>query len=276
MEGRRDHRVPVTILAIAFLISAYPAFADEESDKPGGYRHTPTVVVYTNPNAAVVEADTASGAPAAVPTKVTGRRKCHLEPSTNVGQGSSQLWAEHPNEMLYLIYCDGEPVGFTWRPIDPSRPAGAPTPPREVAMHLREEIPMPRVTIRVNPDLGLVGSESWFWVEGYAGTPITESTDAFGSPVEVQASVDRYVWSFGDGTRLGSSSLGRAYPQRSDVAHIYQRSSAGQADGYPVEVRFVFSVRYRVSGGEWMSLPGISRTASFHYPVQESQAVISR
>lgn len=177
--------------------------------------------------------------------------------------------------MLYSIYCDGEHVGFTWRPIDPDRPPG-PTPPREVAMHLREEIPMPQVTIRVNPETGLVGTESWFWVEGYEGAPITESTDAFGELVEVEASVDRYEWSFGDGKTQRSSSLGRPYPERSGVRHLYERSSARLADGYQVQVRFLFSVRYRVAGGEWSQLPGITRTVSFRYPVKESQAVISR
>lgn len=274
MESRRSHQVSITAVAIT-LLTASLAFAQEQAEKLPPYEHAPTVEVYTNPDAAVVEASTAGGVPGATPTKITGRRKCHLEPSTNVGQGTSKLWSEHPNDMLYSIYCDGEHVGFTWRPIDPDRPPG-PTPPREVAMHLREEIPMPQVTIRVNPETGLVGTESWFWVEGYGGAPITESTDAFGQLVEVEASVDRYEWSFGDGKTQRSSSLGRPYPERSEVRHLYERSSAGLADGYQVQVRFLFSVRYRVAGGEWSQLPGITRTASFRYPVKESQAVISR
>lgn len=275
MESRRSHQIPIAAVA-ALLLMGGLAFGQEQQETLPPYEHAPTVEVFTNPDAAVVEANTAGGVPGALPTKVKGRRKCHLEPSTNVGQGSSQLWAAHRDEMLYLIYCDGEPIGFTWRPIDPVRRPGTPTPPREVAMHLREEIPMPQVTIRVNPDVGLVGTESWFWVEGYAGAPITESTDAFGQLVEVEASVDRYEWSFGDGKTLGSSSLGRPYPERSEVRHVYERSSAGFADGYQIQVRFVFSVRYRVAGGEWTELPGITRTASFRYPVKESQAVISR
>ena len=35
-------------------------------------------------------------------------------------------------------------------------------------------------------------------------------------------------------------------------------------------------VRYRVGGGGWIDLPGITRVAQAVYPVQESQAVIGR
>jgi hypothetical protein len=277
MEGGRNHRVPVAILAIAFLIPALPVLADEENNKPPPYRHTPTVVVYTNPSAAVVEADASSGVPGAIPIKVTGRRKCHLEPDTApVTNNNLDIYAaaRDRGEESFNLICDGQWIALVWRKIEVS--PRTPVPSQEVAMHIREEVPMPQVFIRANPDLGLVGSESWFWVEGYSGMPINESTDAFGRLVEVEAKVDRYEWSFGDGSLLTSSSLGRAYPQRSDVRHTYQRSSAGLGIGYPVEVRFIFSVRYRVEAGEWTSLPGISRTASFRYSVQESQAVISR
>ena len=57
---------------------------------------------------------------------------------------------------------------------------------------------------------------------------------------------------------------------------MYERSSAGLAHGYPVEVTFTFDVRYRVDGGGWIELPGITRVASASYPVRESQAVIQQ
>jgi hypothetical protein len=143
-------------------------------------------------------------------------------------------------------------------------------------MRLRDEIPIPQVTIEMNPQPGLVGVESWFWIDGYDGSPVTHSTDAFGRLVKVEASVLRYEWSFGDGSKLVGHSVGDPYPQRSDVRHVYERSSLGLPSGYPVEVAFVFSVRYRVGGGGWIDLPGITRVAQAVYPVQESQAVIGR
>lgn len=143
-------------------------------------------------------------------------------------------------------------------------------------MQLRDEVPMPTVGIHANPGVGLVATESWFWIEGYSGEPITSSTDAFGRPIEVEAKAERYEWHFGDGSSLVTTSPGRSYPQRSEVRHIYERSSAGTEGGYLVQARFVFSVQYRVGGGAPIELPGIIRTAAFRYPVRESQAVIAR
>lgn len=248
----------------------------QESQAPPDRVRDLRVDVHTEPSAAVVEAVSTESTPGRVPATVAGRRKCYLEPSTNIGYGTAQLWASHPNDMLYLIVCDGRSMGFVWKPIDPNRPLGRPIPPEEVALHLREEIPVPQAGVRANPDKGLVGTESWFWIEGYSGRPISDSTDAFGQPVEIEASVTRYDWSFGDGVVFSSDSIGSAYPNRSEIRHTYERSSAATGVGYPVRVNFVFAVRYRVAGGPWIDLPGISRTAGFRYPVQETQAVISR
>jgi hypothetical protein len=177
----------------------------------------------------------------------------------------------------WKIICDGEWRGTVWLPIPEdgeSTPGSAE--PRDVAMQLRDRMPIPRVDVSINPARGLVGVEAWFWIDGYAGAPLTNSTAAFGDLVEVQARVERYEWSFGDGTTLTSESPGQAYPARSSVRHMYERSSAGLPEGYSVDADFVFSVRYRVNGGSWIELPGITRSAHADYEVRESQAVIQR
>ncbi|MGH2703692.1 MAG: hypothetical protein ACRDJ4_00935 [Actinomycetota bacterium] len=275
MEGLRGRRVPIGAALIALALAPV-AQAQEAEQKLPPYKHTPSVVVYTRPDAAVVEADAHTSVPGVAPGRVRGRRQCQLQPQGNVGAGSAALWAEHLDEALFSLYCNGQFVTMVWRKIDlAASPSGRSLPPRQVAMHLREEIPVPEANVGANPGIGLVGMESWFWIEGYSGDPIADATDAFGQRVEVEARVERYDWSFGDGSSLASSSTGLAYPARSEVRHTYQRSKlAGGA--YPVEVRFVFSVRYRMGGGEWLGLPGISRRVTFAYRVQESQAVISR
>src|SRR6266511_2739095 len=148
--------------------------------------------------------------------------------------------------------------------------------PETIAMHLRNEIPVPNVEIEINPGRGLVGLESWFWLEGYDGSPIEDSTDAFGQLVEVEARVKRYEWSFGDGNTIAARTPGRSYPHRSQIRHVYERSSAGLPSGFPIEVTFAFNVRYRVDGGGWIEIPGISRVAETSYRVRESQAVIQQ
>lgn len=274
MESHVCNRLRVTLACVLLIATADVALAQEIQSPPDRVRDL-FVEVYTEPTAAVVEAGAIGDAPGAIPTKSSRGRKCRLEPDTaNVSLANTSFYAAHPDETSFYLYCDGQYVGLVWRKNDPGTPRPA-VPPEDVAMNLREEIPMPQVSIRANPAVGLAGSESWFWVEGYSGAPITRSTDAFGRIVEVEAGVTRYEWAFGDGVTVAGS-LGRPYPERSDIRHTYERSSARSGDGYAAQVRFVFSVRYRIDGSAWVDLPGITRTASFRYPVQESQAVISR
>ncbi len=275
MESLRDHRISIVtgFLAVVIAGTGLPAAAQE---KLPPYDTSSTAAVYTTPEAAVVEATQQGRARdrGDAPAR-RSKRRCRLEPSAGLGEASDQLWAEHPGEALFRLSCDGELAGFVWRRIDPE-PGRRGAPPREIAMHLRDEVPIPTVSLQANPGIGLVATESWFWIGGYSGEPITRSTDAFGRSIEVDARVERYEWIFGDGASLVTSSSGRPYPEPSEVRHIYERSSAGTGEGYLVQVRFVFSVQYRVAGGPPTELPGIARTASFRYPVQESQAVITR
>lgn len=273
MESGRNNRNRAVALVVVLWLTPIAARATEERQPPIEKLER-TTVVYTNSDSAVVEAEQQG---VSAPTTVTHKRKsnCHLEAISTTGEikgvGEVSL-PTPPDERPFWVMCDGENVGMVWRKIGP-RPLRA-SPPAQIADSLREEIPMPQVTIRVNPDVGLVGTESWFWVEGYAGQPIVKTTDAFGQTVEVEATVSRYEWAFGDGTSIAGS-LGKAYPQRSDVRHVYEKSSSAGA-GYPLTVRFVFSVKYRLGGGTWTDLPGIARTASFSYQVRQSQAVIER
>lgn len=275
MESHRNHRVPIVVLLILGLASGV-ASADETSP-PDFYERFTTTVVYSTPDAAVIEAETvAKHQPTtAAPSRKSGR-SCRLQKIETGPSGPNNVSIPVPEgKQPYWVVCDGAEVGIVFRDINPT--AGRPSvPPGDIAMDLREEIPMPQVVIRVNPDVGLVGTESWFWVEGYGGAPITHSTDAFGQMVEVVATPSRYEWSFGDGAVQTSQVLGRPYPNRSEIRHTYQRSSEASAEGFQVQVRFLFSVRYRVAGGPWVDVPGIMRSAQFRFRVQESQAVISR
>lgn len=276
MEDRGDHRAAVVVILAVLIVGAviHPAMAEEPLPP---YKPPPSVTVTTEPDGAVVEAGTSASTPGRTPTKVTGHRKCYLEPDTApITTTNVHIYAPRRDEVSFRLICDGEFLGLVWRPRDPGTSSFSPATPREVALYLREEIPIPRATVSVNPEIGLVGTDSWFWIEGYSGEVISDSTDAFGQVVEVEARVTSYEWSFGDGTIYPSTTPGRAYPERSEIRHTYQRSSDGFESGYPVEVSFEFAVKYRVGGGSWIDLPAITRSSSFRYPVRESQAVIQR
>jgi hypothetical protein len=269
MEDRKDSPVRRIIgLTLVVVSSATSVSADHHFTWPTD------IVVQTNPDSVLVESHGGGSAPGSVGTQVSGGGNCHLDGPGNIGAGSADL-SRQRNVLPYTLICDGSVVGVLWLPIGSG--GGAPPPavsPQDIAMSLRERIPIPTVTIAVNPERGLVGIDSWFWIEGYDGRPITASTNAFGSRVDVEARVQRYEWSFGDGTSMTTESSGRPYPERSDVRHVYERSSLGYEEGYPVEVGFFFSVQYRIDGGGWVDLPGIERVAEARYSVRESQAVI--
>lgn len=278
MENCRNRRIPLTLVLLVVAVSSGLGTRIANAEEPP-FDVPSTIVVSTGPDAAVIDADAHASKPGANPTASSRpRRICRLEAIETTGyiEGLGPVSLPGPPGMVpYSLTCDDGTSTVVWRKENPGNtsPVSA---PQDVARHLREEIPVPKVDIKVNPSIGLVGAESWFWIEGYSGQPIADSTDAFGQLVEVEAKATRYDWSFGDGVVFSSDSVGAAYPNRSEIRHTYERSSAATGIGYPVRVNFVFAVRYRVGGGSWIDLPGISRTAGFRYPVRETQAVISR
>lgn len=281
MESHLGNRLPILVV-LALLLSlgtgALPAAADDPPYTPGPV----DVWVGTNPDAVTVDATTTGSRPGGNGTQASGGSapRCILREIPMSDWDEDLLLGYYGHRMRYAPYyvvCDGQQQGIVWIEISLSDSGtSAARDPRDIAMELRDRMPIPRVMVEINPERGLVGAESWFWIQGYSGAPLTDSTDAFGDLVEVEATVTRYEWSFGDGATLVSDTPGQAYPARSEVRHVYERSSLGLPGGYPVEATFVFAVRYRVNGGAWIELPGITRLARADYPVRESQAVIRR
>jgi hypothetical protein len=272
MEDRNDHRVPIALaIILGLVLVALPAQADD-----GPFTWPTDVVVHDNPNAVVVNADQ-QGTIQGTDSVSGDGSDCRLEVVGTIGEIFVVGFGTQLSQGLdpYLLWCGKEMRGLVW--LDPNGGGAAPVlDAQTIAMHLRDEIPVPNVEIKINPSRGLVGVDSWFWIDGYNGSPIQESTNAFGQRVEVEASVTRYEWSFGDGKTLVANTVGRSYPHRSQIRHVYDRSSAGLASGYQVEVSFSFSVGYRIDDGGWIDLPGISRVAETAYPVRESQSVIEQ
>jgi len=256
---------------VAIVLAPIPARADGNDDP---FTWPTDVVVHDNQNAVVVNADQ-QGTIAGTTSAPSGGADCRLDPVVNIGEIFVDSFGTQLSQGLdpYFLWCGNEMRGLVW--LDPN--GGSPAQqmnPQAIAMHLRDEIPVPRAQIKINPTRGLVGVDSWFWLDGYDGSSIEESTNAFGQRVEVEARVTRYEWSFGDGESLVAKTVGRSYPHRSQIRHVYERSSAGLISGFPVQVIFSFAVRYRVDGSRWIELPSISRVAETSYPVRESQSVI--
>jgi hypothetical protein len=171
--------------------------------------------------------------------------------------------------------------------------------PRVFVADILQDVPLPTAKVRMNPDLGLVAVPTWFWLEGYDGRafgaarrvniPAEIGDDvSFGDvprddprrrPTEMTVTVtvrpSRYEWSFGDDTRLVASTLGKPYPQASDVKHTYELSSLHSPAGFTVGLTIEFAAVYRINGGAAQALPPIRRSYESSYRVQEIQPVLT-
>lgn len=277
METRPDHWLRIVATAVLVALSVGVPAATADGGDPPDWPNT--ITVHTDPDNVIVDSNVHGNEPGGSGTQAAGGGPhCYLSEIKEMDEDLTlEYWARRMRYAPYYVICDGQRQGVVWIEINLNEPQpNQSADPRDIAMHLRDVMPIPRATVDMNPSSGVVGVESWFWLQGYSGSPVTDSTNAFGSLVEVEATVTRYEWSFGDGATLTSETPGRAYPARSDVRHVYERSSAGAPEGYSVDVTFVFAVRYRVDGGRWIEIPGITRTAHADYPVRESQAVIQR
>ena len=213
---------------------------------------------------------------------------------------------QRPGEFPYLLITDGQFQGVIWigagTPSDihfGPPPAAAPAPgplpaggggvidPYAIALQVLGQVPLPAIEVKTNPDLGLVALPGWFWVDGYDGRPFGASRTVTLPPppggtcpcptitVSVQVWAGHYEWSFGDGASRVTNSLGRRYPQESDIQHTYEYSSLGSPEGFPVDVTVEFAAEYRVDGGAPQPLPPIIRIYHRAYRVQEVQAVLT-
>jgi hypothetical protein len=170
---------------------------------------------------------------------------------------------------------------------------------REIALDILDHLPLPDLRPQMNPTLGLVSMPAWFWIEGYDGQPFGGARTVSLPPevgsevptsevpagdrrrqptsltIEVVVRPSNYEWSFGDGATMTTRSLGRRYPQPSDIQHTYDYSSLGHPGGFPLSLTVDFAAEFRVNGRAPEPLPGMRRTYQSGYRVQEIQAVLT-
>ncbi len=287
-------------LAAAALALAMPLTVLADDPTPGGAgtprsnSRTASATVQSGPNGVTVFIRVTHESPGSVPgsssstSASTGRtRSCRIS-AQNIGivlSNSSWYQAEqaaHPDHVFGSVSCDDGFFAFIWIPV--GTPAGgsvqvvfvdgAGVDPVAVALELLNHLPIPDVAIQANPATGLVALPSWFWIDGYDGSPISSSDSLSGMTVDVEIEPLVYRWSFGDGTTAETTSLGQRYPAESDIRHVYEQSSLAAGGAYTVTVDVTFAARYRVNGGAWEALEPITRSFSNDYPVQQLQSVL--
>ena len=192
--------------------------------------------------------------------------------------------------------CDDGYFGIAWVPVDaPGDPDVVvevlpedAVDPEAVAQSLLGLVPLPPITVGANPGTGLVAMPSWFWVDGYDGSPLYGSEALGNTTVEVEITPQRYDWHFGDGGFVSAGSLGRPYPDESDIQHTYEQSSLVAGGQFEVRLEITFAGQFRViteeddgegnivvTVGDWEPLDPMVRSFVAPYPVQQLQSVLT-
>jgi hypothetical protein len=176
-----------------------------------------------------------------------------------------------PGTQVWRVSCPGRPDRLVVVPPRDPASTGA-----DAARRFVEVVELPPTLLRANPGArGVVGIESWFWVEGYDGSPLTAAFSHFDGTVEVVVTLvlDAVTWSFGDATSAPGD-LGRAYPATSSVRHAYQRASGPTP--YEVTATLVFSAAFSLNGAAPTALGTVTRRLTTTHAVVEAEAVRTR
>src|SRR5688500_8318912 len=148
MEARRDHRLRVVSATVAAVLAlAQPAVANhhEPIDWPL------TATVDTTPDAVTVDAEVSSSTGSESDGSSSGGSSCWLE-ATSVGASLHvKFWDRPPKSLPFFLWCDGEMVGLVWRTIGGGEVPAEAMSPEDIAMQLRDRMPIPDVTVGINP-----------------------------------------------------------------------------------------------------------------------------
>ena len=167
-----------------------------------------------------------------------------------------------------ILLCNGSPE--RWVLVGPGNVVDLEVEARRQVEEYVRTIPVPVLEVNINPPgTGLTGLESWFWASGYSGGVVTHRIEVFDVAVDVRIAPTGVTWEFGDGASVHGD-LGRPYPARSTITHVYTHRST-----YDVEASMALRPSYRVDGTEWQYLADIPVGGEASYPVDEVQAVIT-
>ncbi|MEU4193438.1 hypothetical protein AB0E69_16185 [Kribbella sp. NPDC026611] len=210
------------------------------------------------------------GTPVGTPhrKKTTGTPSLHRPEMSSVTTASS---TRRKTTRLNIGMCgreqnDGTIPGPTrCQPYQPDRPQ-QPEKPTQTAV-TRQRIPQPQevtweqvlteskdvlfpaLTVKVQPrERTLVNLDTIVYTDDNGVT--ANWVRVLGFPVLVEATPVKYLWTFGDGSRLATLKAGRPYPAK-DITHKYmKRGSVG------LTVTVIYTARFFVGGAGWRTVAG--------------------
>ena len=131
---------------------------------------------------------------------------------------------------------------------------------------------IPTQTIRTSPGAeGLVGLDTWFWVDGVPEQGVSATASVPGMEVAATARPGGVHFELGDRTVLDCEGTGVPWSPgaTSDCTHSYNR-----AGHYTVTSTILWTGTYTLNGaGPYEITTAVPRTDSFELPVSEAQAI---
>jgi hypothetical protein len=176
--------------------------------------------------------------------------------------GQTGFFAFGPNGTVLGTVCVGPAA---------AQPGAPPLTVAQLAEQASAEQPWPTLQLQIDPQVGLTGLASTFWLTGNPAMPdATASSGALS--VTVHATLIDVAWSLADGGTLDSGTdVGRPFPAPARIEHVYQTDTFGRPGGYVVSVLLRYRVTYSVNGGPPIDLGVKARPYSRSYAVNQLQ-----
>lgn len=159
--------------------------------------------------------------------------------------------------VLYTLLKDGRAIGVVCLNAEEAmRAEGQPVPTTEMVLREFKRLSWPTAELMISPPNGrtLVNLPTIFSTGLGTGSQ-TQTVTLLGQQVTIEATPTTYTWHAGDGTSWVTAHPGTPYSPGAEVAalntHVYLDGSAFVAPSVDV----TYAGRYRVGGGQWISIP---------------------
>lgn len=127
---------------------------------------------------------------------------------------------------------------------------------------------LPTATIYLQPQSGaLIHEPVIFWTD----SPHNFKKSLYLLDVKIDLDLTvKFLWLWGDGTTLGTTSLGAPFPAF-EITHTYAQSGINR-----VSLSSNWSGRYRLDGGVWQQVPGVITTSkSTQIQIKQARTVFT-
>lgn len=150
---------------------------------------------------------------------------------------------------------------------------------RDFALRYLADELAPDIAVGVAPvGRTLVGTSTWFWIDGYRGGSLVTTHAVLGRTLVLRLGLDEVTWSFGDGTSRTYGPEGVGSPVVGEVVKRYRArsTSADVPDGsFDATVLLSFDISYTLDGrGPFTVTPGLTSGAGRAIVVHEAQALL--